>query len=1145
MRYEFGGYVLDTEQRELIGGDGAIPIRPKVFALLAYLIANRDRVVQKQEVFDRLWAGVQVGDATLNTCIKAARQAIGDSGQRQAAIRTWHGVGYRFVLPVSESSGLPAGSGAPAEHTAPHQDAAALAGAPAGREHKHLSVLDCVVHEAARLAAGLGPEAMYEAMERWMDMAQSIVQGYGGSVTQWSSDGFVALFGAPRAYEDHARRAVTAALDLQRATAAGQGDARPLLPLRIALNTGPVIVGTSAGQLYSAVGETTQTARVLQQAGPPDAVVASAATYGIVADEVAAEPLGHDAVPGAQIIRRLVVRRSGVPNRRQALSRFVGRDQELAILLDRVAQLARGTGQTVGVIGEPGIGKSRLVDELQRSVQVHELRFIRVHCLAYASASPYLPARFLLRQLCETRSSDPVALTLEKLRTVLERAGAASPAALALLGQLLGAPVDEGVLEELSPQERRELTFTVMHHLVATAAQPRPLIVAIEDLQWVDATSEAWLAQLVARLAGMPILLLVTYRPGYEPPWPQRAAATQLALRPLSAEESGRLVRSVPQAAGLSDAALAGVVRRAQGNPFFLEELASALGAGQLDGVGIPDTVHAVLAARIDRLAPADKRLLQTAAVIGDPVPLPLLRLIDDASEQSRERALSRLQEADLIYERPADPGRVLAFKHALTQEVAYRSLLKHTRAPIHRRIAQALQTQFATLARDHPELLAHHLTEAGELQAAVAQWRAAGRRAADRSADLEAIHHFQRALALLPPAAPSSAALRLAVLLDLGVSVQNVNGAGSAEAGQVYAEARALCAGAGSERETFEALFGVWRHHTLRAEFVAARALSDDMLRIARASGDAELALQGYHAVWATARFLGEWQATRECAEQGIALALTGVGSGPFYRFGGHHPVVCARGALAKALLVQGRARCADAELANALTHAGELGHAPTIADAVLAAVDVHSLRRDCERMHAAATRLGDLAAERSLAMFQAIAGFARAWCRTQRGAAERDTAAMRRALQAMQDTGPNAREPYYLALLGEALAACGALTEAGAAFDEACGRIARGGTRHWAAPEVHRLLAEFLASSCARPGDAEAHLLQAVGIACEQGALLLQLRATLSLCQLLRTQGRRGEAATMLSRTLAHAGGDVDAPEYAQAHTLLRELA
>jgi predicted ATPase len=194
---------------------------------------------------------------------------------------------------------------------------------------------------------------------------------------------------------------------------------------------------------------------------------------------------------------------------------------------------------------------------------------------------------------------------------------------------------------------------------------------------------------------------------------------------------------------------------------------------------------------------------------------------------------------------------------------------------------------------------------------------------------------------------------------------------------------------------------------------------------------------------------------------------------------------------------------------------------------------------------MHAAATRLGDLAAERSLAMFQAIAGFARAWCRTQRGAAERDTAAMRRALQAMQDTGPNAREPYYLALLGEALAACGALTEAGAAFDEACGRIARGGTRHWAAPEVHRLLAEFLASSCARPGDAEAHLLQAVGIACEQGALLLQLRATLSLCQLLRTQGRRGEAATMLSRTLAHAGGDVDAPEYAQAHTLLRELA
>jgi class 3 adenylate cyclase len=352
MRYEFGGYILDTDRRELLGSQGAIPLRPKVFGLLAYLIANRDRVVSKQEVFDRLWSGVEVGDATLNTCIKAARQAVGDSGQRQAVIRTWHGVGYRFVAPVDECPGVSASGGpaVPSEPTsAPREPvfpsaptgtpaAPAIGSLPAGKEHKQVSVLDCVVHEASRLAVRLGPEVMHEAMERFMASAQSTVQGYGGTVVQWSSDGFVALFGAPRAYEDHARRAVSAALDLQRELAETAGHDQHPLRVRIGLHTGPVIVSTTAERIYTAVGETSETARALQRMAPRDAILASAPTHEIIAAEVAAEPFMHEYGDSsrAYVIRGLVARRAGVPGRAgRVLSQFVGRSKELAILLDR------------------------------------------------------------------------------------------------------------------------------------------------------------------------------------------------------------------------------------------------------------------------------------------------------------------------------------------------------------------------------------------------------------------------------------------------------------------------------------------------------------------------------------------------------------------------------------------------------------------------------------------------------------------------------------------------------------------------------------------------------------------------------------------------------------------------------------------
>ncbi len=456
-------------------------------------------------------------------------------------------------------------------------------------------------------------------------------------------------------------------------------------------------------------------------------------------------------------------------------------------------------------------------------------------------------------------------------------------------------------------------------------------MIVVEDLHWIDATSEAWLSELVLRLAGIPVLLLVTYRPGYQAPWLHRSSAVQLALPRLTAVDSALLARSACGGTQISDAALERVVAKAQGNPFFLEELTRTLAAAPLDSPGLPDTVQSVLAARIDQLTPSDKRLLQMTAVVGTTVPLDLLRLVDGGGDLEREQGLNRLQGSEFLYEQRMENERTIVFKHALTQEVAYHSLLGETRRAIHQRIAHALQAHFPALTAERPELLAGHLTDAGDTTKAIEFWRAAGKRAAERSADREAVNHFENALTLMEAAGQREAAeQRLAILLDQGVALQNVRGPGSAEVGAVYARARVLCPGLASPRQNFAVLWGLWRHRVLRGELPAARVLADELLESTQAKNDAEFELQALHAAWTTARFQGDLALAADHARRGIALSRPESVSAPFFAFGGHHSTVCARGALAKVLRLQGFAEQSRSELGKACALADELGHVP-----------------------------------------------------------------------------------------------------------------------------------------------------------------------------------------------------------------------
>ena len=1181
MLYAFGQYLLDTKRRELTGGDGPIPLRPKVFGTLEYLIVHRDRVVPKQELFDQLWPGVHVGDATLNTCIKAARQAVGDSGRAQSVIHTRHGHGYRFVADVEErpeDAGVRSAPGPASEEPVspdpPLDDAAASAAndppAPssgaiesaqqpgmfvAGKEHKQVTVLHCVLPEASELASRHGPEAIDDVMEQFMSVARQSMERYGGTVTQWLGDGFVALFGAPRSYEDHVRRAVSASLDLRRDLGRDDGASEPL-SVQIGLHTGPVVVGQvggETGRIYTAVGRTTETARHMQRLARPGAILASEAAYRMVQSEVAAEPFeGEPAEPAgigaAYVIHDLTTRRSGVPRRgSRHLSRFVGRDRELAILMDRLDQLDDGGGHVVSISGEPGIGKSRLIDEFERGALDDRIWFARANCLAYATTSPYLPIRRLLRQVCGVAHTDNADQMGTKLDARLDSAGVGSPVASALLRQLLELPADPSAVAALSPDERRAQTFDHLYALVAHVAASRPCVIVVEDLHWVDATSEAWLSGLAMRLTGMKMLLLVSYRPGYQAPWLPQSSATQLALSRLKSDDSVALVRSIPTSSPLSETGMTRIVAKAQGNPFFLEELTWSVAAGKGETPAIPETVQAVLAARIDQLEPLDKQTLQIAAVVGADMPIGLLRAIDGSSEAQRQQCLTRLQAAEFLFERRSAPERVFAFKHALTRDVAYMSLVGRDRRTIHRRIADALEAGFTALVAEQPELLAHHLSESGETGRAFEHWRLAGTRAAERSADVEAIAHFETALSLLEklPERDGFADQELAILLNLGVAYQNVQGPGAGDVGRVYERAMDFGPDVVTPRQGFEVLSGLWTHRLTRGDFAAAKTQAEKLVEIAAQGDEPEMLLQARHAIWTTARFTGDLDLALNQSEIAIADAPSDIPSSHFHVFGGHDPIVCARGARAIVLWLRGLAERANEEISDALTSAMALEHPATMANALVNAVELNLMRRDPKVLASSAASLNALATDRGLAMPLSVASFAEGWRRSQAGDHESGIAGMEQALDAMKGLGRNYQEAYHIALLAEALAVNGELDRAFDRIGEAFTEIENNGVSHWAEGEAYRLAGEVhLARPDGGQSDAEDHFHRAIEIARGQGARLIELRATASLSRIWARTDRRADARRALSALYAQFTEGLDTPDLVRAQLLLGEL-
>ena len=601
---------------------------------------------------------------------------------------------------------------------------------------------------------------MHTLLNRFFEVALNEVHRYEGTINQFLGDGFMALFGAPLAHEDHARRAVLAALALQR-TLQEAGLGKPygeVCQFRMGLNSGLVVVGSIGDNLrmdYSAIGDTTNLAARLQQHAEPGTILVSESTTRLVQGAVRLEALAPVEVKGKtepvtpyKVIGTLPRRSPIVSRSERTLSPFVGRERELATLEALFAQVEAGQGQVVGIVAEAEGGKSRLLYEFRQRLQDRRVTYLEGRCLSYGSTMPYHPLIDVLRHNCGIIETDSPEAIIEKVYVALQEVGMDTEESAPYLLQLLGVKEGTASIAVVMPEMLRTRTFETIHQMSLKGSQQRPLIFEIEDLHWIDKTSADYLASFVESLPGAAMLLLTTYRPGYQPSWLAKSYATQIALHSLVPQDASTVVHSASAHTPLSAHVTQTIIDKAEGNPFFLEELTRVIieqGAFQA-GTTVPDTVRGVLMARIDRLPEALKRLVQTASVLGREFSPALLQRMWDGPG-SLASSLVELKRLEFLYERAGAEELLYVFKHALTQDVAYESLLTPRRHLLHAAAGQALEALYAHRLEHAYDRLAYHYAHTDNAAKAVAYLILVAERAARGYAHVEALASLHVAL--------------------------------------------------------------------------------------------------------------------------------------------------------------------------------------------------------------------------------------------------------------------------------------------------------------------------------------------------------------------------------------------------------------
>jgi class 3 adenylate cyclase/tetratricopeptide (TPR) repeat protein len=1037
-------------------------------------------------------------------------------------------------------------------------------------ERKQVTVLFADLRGSMELLADRDPEDARKLLDPILERMMEAVHRYEGTVNQVMGDGIMALFGAPLAHEDHAVRACYAALHMQDAIRRYTESVRHAhgieVQIRVGLNSGEVVVRSIASDLkmdYTAVGQTTHLAARMEQLATPGTTRLTGNTLALVNGYIQVRSLGSVPVKGLskpvdlyELIGAGMARTRLQAARGHGLTRFVGRDVELDQLRRAADEARRGHGRIVAVVGHPGVGKSRLFYEFIHSQDADGWQILQAVSVSYGRATPYLPLADLLRSYLEIDARDDVKAIRMKVTAGLLRLEQALSDTAPVALWLLDALPDDSAFFTLEPPERRRQTLAALKRILLRESQLHPLLLVFEDLHWIDDETQAFLDTLVESLPAARILLALNYRPEYRHGWANKTYYRQLHVDPLPPQTAEDLLAALLGRDPSTESLKQLLIARTEGSPLFLEEsVRTLIETGALIGVRgayrlvqtadvsqVPASVQAIIAARVDRLAPEEKRVLQAAAVVGSHVPFALLRAIVDVEETVLQGCLGQLQTAEFLYEAQLFPELEYAFKHALTHEVAYASVLQDRRRVLHSAIVEAMEQLYADRLAEQVERLAHHAVRGRLLRKAVHYLRQAGSKAAARSANREAIAHFEEALALVEelPATTQTLNEALEIRMALGPVLVAVKGPPSAEVEALYRGALGLVDRLGAERSRFTVLWGLWYVNFARGEYPLALQEGKRLLEAANKGSDTHQLLEAHHSAWPTLLGMGRTVDAISHMEQGLALYNRKRHGLSAFLYAGHDPGACCKWHMGMARWLLGFPDDAVRHLQEALRLAAELRHPMTTVIAFWFDAWVHHKRGDREAALASLDRLMSLGTQHGILPWVAAADIFVQVITHERASVEKLAELYRRLTSSKHDACW--RRVASLFMLAELCLNSGH-ADVGLQVLLSIPDYQRGTDP---GPEFLRLEGELL---LLRPEPAIAQAKQrfrdAIELARKRTEKSLELRAAISLARLLNRERRTEEAHTILSDLCGRFTQGFETADLKAAKALLAELA
>jgi class 3 adenylate cyclase/predicted ATPase len=1082
-------------------------------------------------------------------------------------------VGHRRILLEAIASLRTDASGKP-----PSADVATTSSTPSASpedraERRHVTVMFSDLVGSTAMSARMDPEDLREVITAYQKCVAEAVGRFGGFVAKYMGDGVLIYFGYPQANEDDAERAVRAGLEL--VAAVSDLKTHAALQTRVGIATGLVVVGdligSGASQEQAIVGETPNLAARLQGIAEPNSVVISESTRKLIGNLFELDELGTTDLKGiAGPVRAwAAMRPASVEGRFEAfhasgLTDLIGREEELDLLLRRWSKAKSGEGQVVLLSGEPGIGKSRLTAALLERLTSEPHTRLRYFCSPQHTDSALYPITSQMERAAGFKHDDNAQTKLDKLDAVLAQSFTLRQDA-ALFAEMLSLPNDGRYPTlELAPQQRRQKTLEALTAQLEALSQPNPVLMNFEDLHWADPTSLEALSRAIERIRTLGLLLIVTYRPEFEPPWIGQPHVTALTVNRLGRSEIVAMIDRVAGNKPLPGSIRLDIIERTDGIPLFVEEMTKAvLEAGGEEAAEravavipspsapVPPSLHASLMGRLDRLGSA-KEVAQIGAVTGREFSHALLAAVADKPEAQLQSALDRLMAAGLLFRQGVPPHATYMFKHGLVQDAAYSTLLRERRRASHARIAEALETQFPEIAESQPELVARHCTEAGVIEKAAAFWAKAGRRSLARSALVEAIAQLNRALGQIatltatPPLRREQIELQVAVITPL----IHVKGHSSPEVKAATERARVLIEQAEALGEPpenplllYSVLTGFWITNAVAFNGDALCTLAAQFLALAEKQGATVPLMIGHNLMAYSLLCTGSLPQGRRHYDHAIAL-YEPAAHRPLAMLFGQDIRVASLSLRSLALWFLGYAEAALADTNQSLQDARDIGQAGTLLHALNYATITHFLCGTYATAETLANELFTLADEQEAVVWKPAGLLYRGWLFADTGRASEAVELITPGLAACRSAGTTVLTPVGLSMLAKSYADLGQLDDAWRSVDDAKSVIER--TKEtWFEAHVHRIAGE-IALKPPKPdaAKAEAYFERALSVARQQQAKSWELRAATSLARLWRDQGKPHQARELLAPVYGWFTEGFDTRDLKDAKALLEEL-